>query len=335
MISHKICLFRNAMDATPKGWEGSWTALQQLLDRTEPPSLSLPLSDAKKAHPALSGAEFRPGSRRARANVVGISVLLGDVDNAREVPTGEYHMGPDGRPTDRPVTKKECLLLPVLPEQVLDVFRQRGISAYLYTTWSHSGAWPRFRFVVPLARAVPPDLWPEATEWALTNLGLNQFRRGLDLPVLRDTARIHFLPGSPYGAVQRWVFNGQALSIPVEGLKRAQPVPNLWAPWQMRILFGRSFDVGWEHRFGVDLRTLDLAGLLASRGITVGEARPYGGGLKWRCHCPWASEHSHGADDDAAVIFHETGRYPVWRCAHSHHSHMGLRDILEWAGGVA
>jgi hypothetical protein len=224
---------------------------------------------------------------------------------------------------------------PVLPHDLLEAFRLHGTSAYLYTTWSHASHWPRFRFVVPMAYAVPPDLWPEATEWALAHLGLERFRHGLDLPVLRDTARIHFLPGSPLGEVQRWIFDGQALSIPLEGLNRAQPAPTPWAPWQKQILARRACDRRWEHRWGVDLRTLDLAGLLASRGVTVGEARPYGAGLKWRCHCPWASEHSHGMDDDAAVIFHETGRYPLWRCAHSHHSHMGLTDILEWAGGVA
>ena len=335
MASLKLSLFNHAKDPFPIPWEGHWETLVALLNRDNSPAPSLPPSEAKKSLPALSGATFTSGERRSRAHVLGIHALLLDIDNAVEVPTGEYHLRRDGRPTDRPVLRKVCVATPVLPAEVQEELQVQQCLGYLYSTWSSGEGWPRFRVIVPLSGMVPPEIWPEATEWALNHLGLNRFRHGLDLPVLRDTARIHFLPGSPTGTVQRWITEGQALEVPLEALSRVRVAPLALAPWQRALKARRALEGRWEHRWGVDLRTLDLAGLLAARGVVVGEPRPYGAALKWRCHCPWAGEHSHGIDDDSAVIIHEQGRFPVWHCAHSHHSHLGLRDILEWVGGAA
>lgn len=329
----KCSFFKSAVDPWPEAWEDAWEALKCLLDLDWVPGWPLDTPDPKKSLPALSGASFHPNCRRGRANVAGIQVLLVDFDNAVEVPTGESHRTKEGRVTDRPIFRKECLPDPVSPAEVVDVLVEAGVVAYLYSTWSHSPAWPRFRLVVPLNHPIVPDLWPAASEWALDHLGIGKFRRGIDLPVLRDTARIHFLPAANQGDVQRWGVEGRVLSIPPGELVGMSVARTELSLWQRRILARRALDGRWERRYTFDLRTLDLASLLASRGIVVGPPLPYGGGLKWRCHCPWALEHTHALDDDSAVVIHEAGRLPVWRCAHSHHAHLGLRDILEWAEG--
>ena len=84
----------------------------------------------------------------------------------------------------------------------------------------------------------------------------------------------------------------------------------------------------------LDLATLDAVRLLEALGCRVGPARSHGAGVKHRTTCPWAAEHSGGLDDDAAVLFMEPGRWPVWRCAHSGHVCLGLRDLLEGAGVI-
>jgi hypothetical protein len=33
------------------------------------------------------------------------------------------------------------------------------------------------------------------------------------------------------------------------------------------------------------------------------------------------------------VLIHTPGTWPSFRCMHSGHAHMGLRDLLEWAWG--
>lgn len=331
----KCSRFSSARDPWPRGWEGSWVDLQTLLDRDAVPARGTAGADAKRSLPAISGTIFRRGSRRSRASALSIGVLLGDFDNAEEVPTGDYHLDASGHPTDRPRLEKRCSESPVDPGAVLEALQSRGIAGYLYTTWSHEEAWPRFRMVVPLARPVPVGLWRESTDWGLCAMGLQSFREGLDLPVLRDVARIHFLPAAPAGrTVQRWVTSGKPLEIPSDRLRIASSLPrspNL-AMWQRRILARRALEGRWDRSVRLDLSALDLADLLRRHGIQVGEPGPYQGGLRWRTHCPWAGEHSHGLDDDSGVVIHFPGRWPIWKCAHSHHAHLGLRDVLDYCG---
>ena len=72
--------------------------------------------------------------------------------------------------------------------------------------------------------------------------------------------------------------------------------------------------------------------LLEALGCEVGPARPMGGATKHRTTCPWPSEHTHGLDDDSAVLIMEAGTWPSWKCLHSHHAHLGLFDLMEAAG---
>jgi hypothetical protein len=223
---------------------------------------------------------------------------------------------------------KACLEHPVQPEAVVDALWERQIAGYLYTTWSHQEAWPRFRLVVPLAEPVEPSVWPQASMALLAHLGLGGFIDGMDLAALRDVARIYFLPAArPSHRVRRWIINGRISPIPPletgKGLAPRAEVPRAGA----RRLVLRS-------RASL-LRELDLATLIQRLGVRVGRPQPYGAATKWRTTCPWFHEHTHGLDDDCGVIIHTPGRWPVWKCAHAHHAHLGLLDVLKALGEVS
>ena len=271
---------------------------------------------------AISGAEFLPGTRRATENVLWMHHAILDLDNAEEQPTGEFWPDPrTGRPTNRPKLKKVPIANPATLEEALGVIHHQ---AYLWTTWSNQPDWPRSRILFPLARPVPPSHWLVATEWILRESGLDALRRGLDLPVLRNVAGLHYLPAqNPSGPpVERYEVSGPLLDVPWETLDREGTSP------------ASETDRSWAARFThqgtpLDLRTLRLAELLEALGCKVGRDR----GRKRRCSCPWWAEHSHPDHyEDCAVIFSPEGRWPEFHCSHSGHAHLGLKDVLDLAG---
>lgn len=228
-------------------------------------------------------------------------------------------------------------------DEVAAHLEAQGQAAYLWSTWSATPEWPRLRAVLPLASPCAPDLWEPFTEHALEALGLNRWRPCLDLPALRDRARMNFLPGAPDpSTIQRREVQGCPLLVPSVGLEAVEvtalPVPQ----WQReRIAVHKREGYAWAKRFRasdgtpLDLRTLDAVRLLELFGCKVGPARPNGAAVKRRTSCPWWQEHSHAeVDADDAVLFLEPGRWPAWHCSHAHHAHLGLVDLLELAGVI-
>jgi hypothetical protein len=331
---------KGATDNHPCTEQLTLQALQAVFQRTWTPKVVKSGEDPKKATAGGSFATFNPGKRDGQ-NVVSLHGVLIDFDNAKEVPTGEFHLGRNGLVSNRPKVVKVCLPNPVHPEDVVRALELARVPAMVYTTWSHKAEWPRFRVAVPFAKQVAADHWEPSTEYVLGALGLDGFRRGIDFPALRDKARMYFLPdAADPSSIRRWQLDGNLLLVPTDELQQIQ-VPDLpRLPWQEEIIRTRaSTDSTWFHRYQakgrpVDFRSLGLVALLRAMGIKVGRPQSYSGGTKWRTHCPWASEHTHGLDDDSAVVIHIPGHWPIWRCAHSHHAHLGLRDLLEAFGGA-
>ena len=338
--------FRQAADNVPQTFVGNWPQLKKILERTNMPRAGTSSEEAKKSLPAICAAQFRDGTTRAKTNAVELGLLFLDVDNTvEEVIPGEFW--PDrrtGEPTGRPKLRKVLVDHPVAFDAIQAALRAAGVASYAWTTWSCRPSWPKFRVVVPLAHAVPADLWPAATEWALKHLGLSPYRHGLDLPVLRDVARLNFLPGAPNPAsIRRAETKGKQLAIPLNRLVPsgvpAPPVPQ----WQAAILAERKAEreageQWWQDYitadgYGVDFKSIDLAALLVARGVKVGRPQPCKDGLKWRCRCPFAHEHSGGIDDDSAAIFKMPEQWPSFHCSHSHHAHLGLQDVIELLWG--
>ncbi|WP_005035456.1 hypothetical protein [Holophaga foetida] len=333
--------FRNATDNHARSWEGTWPQLVEILNRTFPPAGGAVGNEAKKSLPAISGTRFH--GTRARANALELGLLLFDVDNSLEVPTGEFWPDPiSGEPSKRPKLRKDRIPEPVTFDEIQEALLAAGVASCTWSTWSAKPDWPKFRVVIPLAHPVPATGWSQATERAITSLGFDTIRRGVDLPVLRDVARLNFLPGVPDSStIVRGQTRGVHLAIPIKDLPRSVPaLPE--AAWQMGIKATRKARLGagehWWHRYQVggrpvDFKALDLAALLDIRGYGVGLPQPHATGMKWRCHCPWAIEHSGGIDDDCAVVIQTPGQWPSFRCAHSSHAHLGLQDVIELLWG--
>jgi hypothetical protein len=148
-----------------------------------------------------------------------------------------------------------------------------------WTTYSSTSEHEKFRAIVPLAAPVPVDQWERASERALTHLGLDPFRRGLDLPVLHNPAALAFLPGSPDpSAIHRAEAAGKHLAIQLDSLLNEDAPRPPWTPWQNAILEARQAErekgeQWWmTYRIGgrpVDFQSLDLASILEGRGRTM------------------------------------------------------------------
>jgi len=338
--------FASALDNQPRPWRGTWEILAQSFRRDRQPSLHSPELDSKKFLPAISGATYAPGNTRCRASVLSLHLAVFDVDNAEERPdpSGAIH------PSGRPMMVKLPVAAPTTLDLVCNELERLGIAGYCWSTWSSTAEWPRFRVVLPLAQTVDPEVWGQATEWLIAVTGLNRWRGCLDLPVLRDTARIHFLPARRPGAppVHRREVKGEILMPPARGAlaKIAPPKPSILS-WQEDARTARNDSFcsttkagkrSWARRFrgsngqALDLATLNGVRLLEALGCKVGPGQPWNNGTKHRTTCPWPDEHTHGLNDDSGVLFLEPGRWPAWHCAHSHHAHLGLVDLLEAAG---
>ncbi|WP_316412844.1 hypothetical protein [Mesoterricola silvestris] len=138
--------------------------------------------------PAISPATFKPGTTRGVANVEALHLLFLDFDNSVLNATVDPATGRSKR-------VKEMIQSPVHPEEVDLHLASEGIDHLIYNTWSNTRNWPHFRLVIPLPRPVLPEKWDATTAWLIQRLGLGQFMRGVDQPVLKDTARLYFLPG--------------------------------------------------------------------------------------------------------------------------------------------
>jgi hypothetical protein len=318
---------------------GTWEQLKPILERNYRPRTP----GDKRSMPAISPAFYPPGMTRGRDNAAGVGLLIFDFDNAAdEAIPGEFHLDSrTGGPTGRPKTQKVRIADPVTMADVMGTLESFGIAALAWTTWSATPQWEKFRVLIPLARPVPVDVWERASELAVSRLGLDPFRRGLDAPVLHNPAALAFLPGSPDPAtIRRAGTEGVPFHLTWDSLPAA-PVQAL-APWQAEAVAGRQAarergDQWWTayrvHGRPVDFQALDLAAILEARGIKVGPPRPFKSGTKRRACCPWAGEHSGGLDDDAAVLIHTPSSWPSFKCMHSGHAHMSLRDVIEWAWG--
>jgi hypothetical protein len=321
-----------AEDNSPDRHNGTWEELSGLLSTVNTPAKMQDLTAAKKLVPAFSETTFLDGTTRAKDNAETINLLVFDFDNMREVPIpGEFHK------SGRPKTKKIPIENPAKPEEVVEKLKAHGLDAVVYTTWSSSASLVKFRVVVPLLAPVPALLWTPASEWAMDTLGFGEWRdsQAIDLPVLRDIARLNFLPCAPDPtSVRVWKLEGNHLSIPADVLPAYKVREVVKAEWQ-KPREKRDTPTGrdWWAEYKIDFSTLDLEGLLRAMGVHVGRSQPWKGGAKFRCHCLWPGEHSKEVDKDDAAFIQIPGEWPSFWCEHScHRGVIGLREVCEAAG---
>ena len=314
-------LFDSAEDNNPRAYSGTWDEFWNVLYNTYEPPATGKLAGQKKGMPAVSGTIFRENTRRGTENAETLHAILFDFDNAAEKPSGEFW--------DEGKTRPKMVKVPsdviADPKEVCDLLRKQGTAFLAYTTWSSTPEWVKFRLVVPLKSALTPEVWPAAVEKAIADLGLEPWRKSIDMKVVRDTARLHFLPnkGAEFWGNQ----GGEFLFIDSEQLDRntVPPLPknNYARP--------ATEEKDWA-KFKIDIPSLQLGELLERLGCNLSRPRSLDdGGTKRRTTCPWGREHSHGPEGDDAVVLETPGKWPVFQCAHSGHAHLGLYDLLELA----
>jgi hypothetical protein len=184
----QFSFFNNALDNDPKRRQLPWpefvgfVELPRSIPKAPTPDL------AKKLMPAISPATFKKGATRGVANVEELHLLFFDFDNSAVTATVNPKTG-------RPKRGKGRIDNPVRPEEVTLHLAAAGVGHLVHDTWSNTRDWPHFRLIIPLSKPVLPENWDTTTAWIIQHLGLGPYMRGVDLPVLKDTARLYFLPG--------------------------------------------------------------------------------------------------------------------------------------------
>jgi DNA polymerase-1 len=86
----------------------------------------------------------------------------------------------------------------------------------------------------------------------------------------------------------------------------------------------------WHQRFCGDLTTLDLPGLLRTKGM-LGECLDEADG-KYAVRCPWEHEHSDRHEDirGDTAIWAKEGSMPGFNCFHAHCAERKIKELVEW-----
>ena len=323
--------FNSAKDNRPKKQSGEWSELLALLTTIQPTPRGVEPRKVKQGIPAISGTTF--SGTRAIGNAVSIDLLIFDFDNSREEITTDLN------PSSAPKRQKVSVEHPATPQAVQKILSKKNLSFVIYTTFSHTTEHPKFRVVLPLAESCPPDAWDAVTEWAIDELGLRGMcdRGCIDVPVLKDVARLNFLPCSQKPRTIKFFHNtASALVLPDE-----VPEPVHVQPPMLPATLGHvstpndNDDQDWFKQYAVDFKTLDLVKVFEKLGVKIGKHAILADGEKWRVHCPWEAEHTNGTGSDDAVIFHKPGHFPTFSCQHSvHKGVLSLRNVCERAGQV-
>ncbi len=315
------CSFFPRMTSTrPDAWQGGWSDLVLYIENA---TRYFGQKARKVDLPAISGAIYAEGGHRGLKDAEGSQLFLFDFDNVTKAP------GVSGTKTP--------LGTPISVCEVAGALTESGSAAYLYSTWNHCQNHPKFRVIVPVRSPVCKGQWKAAVRMAISTLGLEPFLLALDRPVLENMAALAFLPGAPAGhSILRMNIPGRLLDLPAEQLREAsQATESRNGPTPRWILTARNYIQGLPSSNAPSYRGEELLALLRKSGFKVGVPQAWGGGWKWRVHCPWASEHTSGVDDDGAVVFDNPGGPGAFHCSHSSHDHLSAWDLIREFGGVS
>ncbi len=156
-----LCRFDGFKKIHPAIYElKSLEELVELFTSKEPPTVT-----KEQRNDFFSMVAYKPDTTRAKRNVESLSAIVLDFDN----------------------TKDGQLKLPEFIEQL----KQLDLIYLYYTTWSHTEARHRWRLILPFAKAIEPNFWPEAHARTINLLG-NPI--GLDVTASKDIAKMWIMP---------------------------------------------------------------------------------------------------------------------------------------------
>jgi hypothetical protein len=156
-----ICRFDGLTKTHPAIYElKSLEELVEFFTSKEPPTVK-----KEERNDFFSMVAYKPDTTRAKENVKALSAMVLDFDNTE-----------DGQ-----------LKLPKFIEQL----KQLDLIYLYYTTWSHTELRHRWRLILPFAKAIEPNFWPEAHARIINLLG-NPI--GLDKSASKDVSRMWIMP---------------------------------------------------------------------------------------------------------------------------------------------
>lgn len=206
-----------------------------------------------------------------------------------------------------------------------------GTESVIYTTFSHSTECPKLRVALPLSEPVGADQYARIWDWAAGKIA----RAGHVLDEsARDASRFWYLPSHHPGAPYEWrELGGNPLSVAKalkEGTTPLRPFPGGVQPSERRPT---------AHAPGKVRERCDLSDLSCADQTFFGRAFAHAdmafdllenGALS--VTCPWAAEHTGGADGDSStVVFPATTEagWGLFHCSHAHCARRTTADLLD------
>ena len=163
-----LCRFDGLKKTHPAIYElKSLEELVEFFTSKEPPTVK-----KEERNDFFSMVAYKPDTKRAKENVETLSAVVLDFDNTE-----------DGQ-----------LKLPEFIEQL----KQLDLIYLYYTTWSHTEARHRWRLILPFAKAIEPNFWPEVHARVLNLLGDPV---GLDKAASKGVSRMWIMPCIAEGGV--------------------------------------------------------------------------------------------------------------------------------------
>lgn len=320
----KVSLFHDCFDNQPKVMDMTLPELHELVSTDQN-------VQSKQALYAFSPTVWEEGFTRGTRGISHYSFIALDFDNSDKTITG-YDKN------DKPILLEKCMNKPAQPELLAKYLADAGIEASIYTSFSNNkggSAWPKFRILIPFENKAFFDTWSQTVDYVLNITGLSFWSASIDVKAVKDPAHIYFFTSGYYAPVQSWYIPGNKIKLDNEAIRampvsRANTVVKMSEEASQRLLDRKKGHVAisgdaWWKQVKIDIKKLDLVAFLEEKGCNVETAEPYLDGIKHKCDCPFAYEHSDG-ETSGAAIFLFPGKWPSFTCLHSHK--VTLKEIL-------
>ena len=326
-------LFTSCFDNEPILEEADFASIFKLISSPVKIAPNKTAAQVKRSLPAYSPAIYYPELTRGVKGVCSLSYIALDFDNShKEIVSFE-----DGRP----IIHEACCKLVARPEFLAQQLRDLGLSFGIHTSFSNGKHedWPKFRVLIPFSHVVLVEHWEKTVDYVLNITGLSFWRESIDIKAVKDPARLYYFTAAYYGPVKTWYNEGSELVLdmaavekqqvinesPIFITKRAKKQREQWEMARTGQNVSKHGDNWWRDWEGEDLKTLDLVAYLEARGVDFEEPEKYRQGIKIKCTCPFHREHSNG-DKGAAAVFLREGKWPAFKCLHSHN--VTLKEVL-------